>query len=247
MLEYLRVVTRAVWYNLSGNMATRSEAERLKDKGINCRGTHNLLAWRRSVLGLAILGMVVISWFQYEDTFVALSHYNTTVQRASQDIVYDPLIDASSFRSYSQRVAETAAASAMLDIMWIRVQCSRVLVIVNIFAIVVLLLALYYWNVYHRSRKLMLFSWLLAFAAPFAISTTPTRYFIRWDNFGNQTDIFIDGAALHYKVDEREAQVVASCGAITDPSNPQTLEEMRVNVDRVSTNVNIAISIILAF
>jgi hypothetical protein len=58
ILEYVRVVTRAVFYDLSGRMATRSEAEKLKSKGITCRGTHNLLAWRRSVLGLAIIGMV---------------------------------------------------------------------------------------------------------------------------------------------------------------------------------------------
>ena len=176
---------------------------------------------------------MVVSWFQYEDTFVALDHYNTTITKMNQDIVYDAARDASSFRAYGQRVAEASGAAAMVDIMWIRVQCSRVLVGVNLFAIVVLLLALYFWDVYHRSRKLMLTSWLLAFAAPFAISTTPTRYFVRWDNFANQTDIFINGAAEHYKVDEREAQVVASCGAITDPSNPQTLEEMRYNVDRM--------------
>jgi len=125
------------------------------------------------------------------------------------------------------------AAAAMRDIMWIRVQCSEALVVVNGIAVLCLVGALGLWNRYHTSRKFMLASWFLAFAAPFAISTTPTRYFVRWDMFQNQTDVYIDGVAQHYEVDRREAQIVASCGAVTDPGNPQTLEEMRDNVDRM--------------
>ena len=70
-------------------------------------------------------------------------------------------------------------------------------------------------------------AWLFSFAVPFAISTVPTRCFVNWDQFNYQSHIFMKGVAAHYQLDQRETEVVAGCTIITDPSNPQTLEEAR--------------------
>jgi len=58
--------------------------------------------------------------------------------------------------------------------------------------------------------------------------------------FDAQANDFIDGVALHYNLDRRQAQVISACTEITDDSSPNTLEEARKNVDRMCSLVGAA-------
>jgi hypothetical protein len=83
--------------------------------------------------------------------------------------------DAKNFRGYGQRVAEAAAASATRDVALAQAFCSVALIVLTCVACVCLFFSALSWDRYHRSRRLMMLAWLLAFAAPFAISTIPIR------------------------------------------------------------------------
>ena len=114
LLSLPKIITRAVYYNLSGSMATRPESTQLKKTpGVVCKGTHNLLVWRRSVIGLSILGMLVIMNFDLQAVETAKVEYNITVNTMNEDIVYDPIGDRVSFRSYTRRVGEATVGERL--------------------------------------------------------------------------------------------------------------------------------------
>jgi hypothetical protein len=199
----------------------------------------NLLVWRRSTIGLAIIFTLAIAAFQFLDARTAQDQYELIYDTSLQNVTYtaDP-DDAASFRRYGQRVAKVAAAAAMRDVALIRVYCNVANIGLSLLSSMMLAMALFKWNSYIRSRQFLMTAWFLAFAVPFAIATVPTRVFVNWTEFEDQSHTFMKGVAAHYELDEKETQVVSSCTLITDPSNPQTLEEARANVEYVCSTVD---------
>ena len=90
---------------LTSELATPTEKKTLKEKlGVQTRGTLNLLAWRRSTMGLAILATVMASWFQVLDVQYASDMYDETVRVANQNVTYGfEVQDIFDFRGYSRR------------------------------------------------------------------------------------------------------------------------------------------------
>ena len=224
---------RATFYDLTSEMATDNEKKRLnRVLGVTQRGTLNLLAWRKSTLNLAAVGTLACAYFQLNDCFDSHGTYLDVLEVATQNVTYDAGgEDAADLSSYTERVVKACGASAMRDVMLIRYWSSWVLFALTCLALLSIFAALKKWDHYHTSRKFMLLAWLLAFAAPFAISTIPTRQFVNWDMFGFQTSAFIRGVSIHFQLDVRQAQLVEACVVVSDPDNPATLEQARSNVD----------------
>ncbi|GMI14344.1 hypothetical protein TrVE_jg11237 [Triparma verrucosa] len=239
-LVIISTLARSICFDLTENMATRSEVSKLRDRpGVSEKGTMNLIVWRRSTIALSILFMLAIIGFQAQESRDARLMYFDTLDTSLENVTYTALDeDSASFRKYGERVATAAGAAAMVEVALMRWYCSVANWGLSCLSVVMLLFALCYWNYYHRSRKFLMVAWLFSFAVPFAISTVPTRCFVNWDQFNYQSHIFMKGVAAHYQLDQRETEVVAGCTIITDPSNPQTLEEARDSVSFVCNTVD---------
>ena len=171
---------RAIVHDLTAEMATENERMLLKHTlGVVERGTTNLLAWRRSTLGLAMFGTVLTWLFQVQGAFDSHDEWQHIEFLAFQNTTYNATQDFN-IRDYFERVAKSTGAAAMRDVALARVYCAIALVIIIFFSIITLFMAAQCWDRYSQSRKLMLLTWLLAFAAPFGISTVPMRSFVRY-------------------------------------------------------------------
>jgi hypothetical protein len=235
---------RSIIFDLTSELATQNEKWLLNHTlGVTERGTTNLLAWRRSTLGLAILCCCVVFCFQIKSVFTQKGYYEEIVELAFMNCTYNATegsLDSTRFRTYGERVSKSAAAAAMRHVALVRVYSAAVLVVLSFFSIIAIVRALNTWDLYHRSRYLMMGAWFLAFAAPFGVSTLPTRAFVTWDMFAAQANTLVDGVATHYELDHRQAQLIAACTAVTDENNEATLEETRANVDRMCSLVSAA-------
>jgi hypothetical protein len=70
---------------------------------------------------------------------------------------------------------------------------------------------------------------------------------VTWDQFTTQANHFIDGVAVHYELDQRQAQLISVCTEVTDPEAGGTLEEARSSVDRMCSLIDAADSSFLNF
>ena len=233
----LQIPLRSIYYELDKPMATSAEAAHLRRKGITSKGTMNLLVWRRSTLLLALAFTLANTYFMLENVNVASEQLEYIVNASMTNITYSPILDVS-FRSYSARVASTAAAAAMLNVAEVRFYAELANAGLGMLSLLGLLLSSVFWSYYRRSRHFIMLSWLFSFIVPFGVSTIPTRCFVNWSEFGEQTETFTKGVSVHYKLDQRETEVVAGCAIMTDPNNPQTLEEARANVEFVCSTVD---------
>ena len=166
-------------------------------------------------LTLFILSLFVplqIIAFQSNDAYNAHELFHSVLLTSKENVTYtNNENDLLSFRSYGQRVAKSASAAAMIDVVLVRWYCSISLIALSVLSLLLLKLSLFYWNSYNFSRKVMMFAWFASFVLPFAIATIPTRCFVRWDQFETQSNIFMKGVAIHYELDYKETQVVSSC------------------------------------
>ena len=124
-----------------------------KTLGVTGRGTLNLLAWRRSTMGLAVVGTALVAMFQLGDARNARDDWEDLLLIANRNVTYDPVRDSADFKGYGEFVAEAAVAAAMRDVLQLRVWCAVALFVLTCVAMLTLSASLFYWDKYPKSRS----------------------------------------------------------------------------------------------
>lgn len=88
-LVIVSTLARSICFDLTENMATRSEISKLRDRpGVSEKGTMNLIVWRRSTIALSILFVFAIIGFQAQESRDSRLMYFDVLETSLENVTY---------------------------------------------------------------------------------------------------------------------------------------------------------------